>query len=333
MQLDTTPPPELTAYLQQRGWIPEEVHVVATGPAGEGNMNLVRRAALSNGASLILKQGRPWVEKYPTIPAPAERTVVEGAFYVHVRPWLAVAERMPALFGLDVNDHLLALEDCAGRDLTSLYAGASVAPSDLGTLAAYLTALHAVPLEAAAQRALANHEMRALNHEHIFALPLRADNGLALDSICDGLEDAARPLRDDEAFIARVHALGREYLEADGPALLHGDFFPGSWLDTSEGLKVIDPEFCFPGPPDFDLGICLAHFRLAGLPAALSGDLLDRYGHRYDDARVSAWAGVEMMRRLLGVAQLPLTADLATRRAWLADARRLVLGELSVAAQ
>ena len=31
--------------------------------------------------SFILKQSRPWVEKYPAIPAPEERVLVEAAFY------------------------------------------------------------------------------------------------------------------------------------------------------------------------------------------------------------------------------------------------------------
>ena len=38
-----------------------------------------------------------------------------------------------------------------------------------------------------------------------------------------------------------------------------------------------------------------------------------------------AFAGVEVIRRLLGVAQLPLSADLATKQAWLATARQFVV--------
>jgi 5-methylthioribose kinase len=38
------------------------------------------------------------------------------------------------------------------------------------------------------------------------------------------------------------------------------------------------------------------------------------------------FAGMEIIRRLLGVAQLPLAADVATRSAWLRTARRMVTG-------
>jgi hypothetical protein len=38
-----------------------------------------------------------------------------------------------------------------------------------------------------------------------------------------------------------------------------------------------------------------------------------------------ASAGTEVIRRLLGVAQLPLRADLATKATWLAAARQFVV--------
>ena len=39
---------------------------------------------------------------------------------------------------------------------------------------------------------------------------------------------------------------------------------------------------------------------------------------------VAGFAGVEIMRRLIGVAQLPLTVDIERKRAWLNLSRRLV---------
>ena len=48
--------------------------------AGDGNMNLVLRV-VTNRRSLIVKQSRPWVEKYPQIAAPAERIAAEIRFY------------------------------------------------------------------------------------------------------------------------------------------------------------------------------------------------------------------------------------------------------------
>jgi 5-methylthioribose kinase len=329
VNLDAIADDDLTTYLRLRSWIPDTARVRGRERAGEGNMNLVLRVHLDTGDSLVLKHGRPWVEKYPSISAPANRSLVEGAFYAVVHDWPAVASRMPRCIGLDRSDRILALEDCgAGRDFSDLYRGAAFSRSDLETLVSYLLTLHGIPLDADRALEMNNHEMRALNHVHMFRLPLEAGNGIDLDAVCPGMRAAADELAGDATFVTRVHALGEAYLAATGPSLLHGDFFPGSWLRTPTGIRLIDPEFCFPGPPEFDLGVCVAHLRLAGLPPSLSDDALTAYrrASAVTRAEVAAWAGVEIMRRLIGVAQLPLRLDLAARRTLLNEARGLVLG-------
>ena len=89
---------------------------------------------------------------------------------------------------------------------------------------------------------------------------------------------------------------------------------------------MIDPEFCWIGPREWDIGVLLAHLRLSGQPAALSERLLARYSHPVDRALANCIAGIEIMRRLIGVAQLPLMIDLAAKVALLETARNLVLG-------
>ena len=95
---------------------------------------------------------------------------------------------------------------------------------------------------------------------------------------------------------------------------------------------MIDPEFCFLGPPEFDLGVMVGHLHLAGQ----SGTLVDRVLARYDAERgtrpsdesrdlVARFAGAEIMRRLIGVAQLPLAADLARKDVLLARSQALIL--------
>ena len=61
----------LQGYLVERGFAQAGETVIAE-LAGEGNMNCVIRVRLPD-RSLILKQARPWVEKYPSIAAPVER--------------------------------------------------------------------------------------------------------------------------------------------------------------------------------------------------------------------------------------------------------------------
>jgi 5-methylthioribose kinase len=171
--------------------------------------------------------------------------------------------------------------------------------------------------------------MRKLNHEHVFSFPLNSGNGLSLDSITPGLSALARQLQQNVAFCKAVAEAGAAYLNsrAEG-CLLHGDYFPGSWLRTEHGVFVIDPEFCFYGPPEWDVGVMLAHLHLAGQPAAMGNRALSMYtAHApLDRTLLSKFAGVEIMRRLIGVAQLPVAYGLRAKEELLHLARNLVLG-------
>jgi 5-methylthioribose kinase len=105
--------------------------------------------------------------------------------------------------------------------------------------------------------------------------------------------------------------------------LLHGDFFPGSWLRNDLAVFVIDPEFCFAGPPEYDLGVLQAHLVLTGQADEWPA-MLNSYGGKPDWTLAGRFAGAELMRRLIGVAQLPLRSGLDQKRAWLELSRQLV---------
>ncbi len=321
-------PDPLAAMLGRIGVLGKDERITGVARAGEGNMNLTLRVTTSTG-SLIVKQSRPWVARYPHIPAPAQRTGVEYCFYQRVAGIAGVAERMPLILGFDEAAHVLVLEDL-GRlsDLSAVYRGVDLPESALADLASFLAKLHR-GTRGRADPALANRAMRRLNHEHIFVVPIDPDNGLDLDRHEAGLKDAARELIGDRAVVARIRDLGERYL-CDGPCLLHGDYFPGSWLETEAGVRIIDPEFCYFGDPEFDIGVALAHLRMADP----SGDLavrwlaasLDAYdevcGWALDDRLVTQYAAVEIIRRLIGVAQLPILRTAGRRAGLLAAARK-----------
>lgn len=315
-------------YLGERGWLEPGEGVSAVESAGEGNMNCTLRVR-TGARSLILKQSRPFVVKYPDIPAPVERLLVEARFYELTGKAPRLRRFTPTLLALDEANYLALIEDLgASADLTALYArDQRLGEADLVALCDCARSLHALEIDAAARDALRNREMRALNHEHIFRLPLQPDNGLDLDAHTPGLAEAARELQGEAAFVARVHELGARYL-ADGEpaALLHGDYYPGSFLVTPDGIKLIDPEFAFPGPPEFDLGVLGAHLVFAGEDPGVLDRIEAHYDRNLDRPLLEGFAGAELMRRLLGVAQLPLPADttLEEKRGWLAQARRWV---------
>ena len=329
----------IEARLHELGWIQPDERILALAPPGAGNMNRTLRVELQE-RTLILKQAVPFVARYPHIPAPVERLEVEAAFYRLIAGSDALALRTPRVLGEDLANHLLCLEDLGtGGDFTWIYQ----CPADdrrlelrgqLTTLFHWLRDLHALDLErtvgsAGLAATFGNHSMRALNHAHIFEIPFDSANGVEL---AEPLRRLRETLALDAALRERATLLGRIYTGAVGhasrPALLHGDYYPGSWLAHPRmGVVIIDPEFAFVGPPEFDVGVLLAHLIMAGHAQPDVAMQLGSYGAPPGFSQPLAWAfaGMEVIRRLLGVAQLPLAAPPELRCTWLQTARALII--------
>jgi 5-methylthioribose kinase len=183
------------------------------------------------------------------------------------------------------------------------------------------------------RKELTNRDMRALNHAHLFEIPLDPSNGIDLDAITPGLSDAAARLHQNDRFCGAIRELGAIYLE-DGTSLLHGDFYPGSWVWAGTEPRIIDPEFCFVGPPEYDVGVMLAHLVMADCPADIRIATLGAYERPpgFNNRLADRFVGMEIMRRLIGVAQVPLVRDLQWKDERLSQAHQLVIGEERIVA-
>jgi 5-methylthioribose kinase len=298
----------LTTYLKSYGVIPAESNIVKLTKAGEGNMNLTLRAEL-NDISLIVKQANPFVQKYPSIPAPVERAEMEYAFFQRANSIEGLSVFLPKPIFHDPENHLQVIEDLGhGGDFSIYYDSNEGFPREtMKELIGFLKLLHESTKNG---EVMANEKMRELNHTHIFDLPFKRDNGIDLAEIQTGLAALADNLIfSNEKLRSLAKKLGEIYLSAEGPSLLHGDFFPGSWLNTSDGIKIIDPEFCFSGPVEFELGVFVAHSIFCGLQPEEVEEALKGYG-RYDRELSNQFAGIEILRRLFGVAQLPMNRSI-----------------------
>jgi 5-methylthioribose kinase len=316
--------------LRELGVLGSLEKVESSSRAGEGNMNLTLRVRTTE-RTVIVKQARPWVEKYAHIAAPWSRIVFETRFYQRIAGIPQVAECMPTVLAASREASILVLEDLGtSGDYGSLYQGALLHDADAERLARYLRALHDSTSDDP-DPGFANREMRELNHTHIFRIPLQPDNGVALDPLEPGLADVAAALCEDTDLARRMHTLGQHYLE-DGRHLVHGDFFPGSWLHSPDGPRVIDPEFCYYGYREWDLGVCLAHLRLSSQDMALAEHFLHTYNEAaprdsgIDAELIRDYAAAEIILRLLGVAQLPIPPSSGARTGMVLAARRALLG-------
>ena len=108
---------------------------------------------------------------------------------------------------------------------------------------------------------------------------------------------------------------------------IRDSYYPGSFLRTERGLAIIDPEFAFFGPPEFDLSVLVAHLIFAGGEGRRVVDaVLEAYGAPVDRALIEGFAGAELMRRTIGVSQLPIPGGLDPRRGFLEQSRIWVHG-------
>lgn len=319
--LDPAEPSTVEEAMRQAMLLVDGERVIHCSRAGEGNMNCTVRVRTSR-RSVILKQSRPWVEKYPSLAAPWDRVCREWEFYQAVRGVAGVADRMPLVLHLDPVARWMAIEDLGNTgDYTGIYRGEVLLVEDLQALADFLGRLHRVPREPG-QPALWNRDMRALNHAHVFQIPFQASNGLDLEAISPGLSAAGARVQGDAGLVRLAFELGRDAYLTDGATLIHGDFFPGSLVRTPRGPRVIDPEFGFHGRSEYDVGVWLGHLVLAGQPEVLLDAWRESYRAPagYDESLAIQLAGVEVIRRLIGYAQLPIQCTAKGR------IRRLNLG-------
>lgn len=316
-------PELLQKYLAGRGFLREEEAVTEVALAGEGNMNVTLKVTTS-ARTFVVKQSRPWVARFPDIPAPVGRIHTEHAYLQATAGTEALANRQTEVLHYDADNYVLILEYLAGaQDMSYLYrAIRPLTMSAINQLADYLSVLHTIPVG----NFPANRELRALNHAHIFDLPFRPDNGFALDDVLPGLADLAKPYQNDPVLRAAASKLGEVYL-SDGPTLVHGDFYPGSFMQREAEVFVIDGEFAHPGRAEFDVGIMAAHLQLAGLPWT---DFVYRHYRKapdFDHVLIHRFRAVEIMRRLLGIAQLPVELSLEERAGLLAQSREMLVNE------
>jgi len=326
--LNTNDKKSLEHFLKTKGHLQANEQLEHIEIAGAGNMNYVLRATTS-ARSFILKQSKPWVQKYPSVAAPIGRIHIEEQFYQLVRSNETLRQYTPEIYWFDKKNHLLCMEDLGeSSDFTSIYAKDAVfGKEDMAAMAKVVSALHSNFNSSTINAPIVNREIRVLNYAHIFNLPLNEANGFDLNQVVSGLQTATDKFRKDEKLKRIALELGDIYLNQQGEKLLHGDYYPGSWLKTKKGLRMIDPEFCFFGTPEFELGVTVAHLKMAQQSDNLIKDLFIYYHFdtKFDGGLFSRFSGIEMIRRLIGLAQLPLPLNLKERLNLLDEAYEFVV--------
>lgn len=310
----------IEGFLFEIGFLNNQEEILAIEKPGEGNMNVVLRIK-TNERSFILKQSRPFVQKYQDIPAPENRIDVEYQFYKAIEN-SAITSHVPKILAYDAKNYVLILEDLGNcHDMSSIYKTRTIDNVTITTLVTIISNIHK---SSVAINYPENKKLRALNHQHIFVLPFVSDNGFSLDTIQNGLETLSQSYKNNTALKKQITLIGERYL-SEGTVLLHGDYYPGSWMTLKDDFYVIDPEFSFKGFPEFDLGVMAAHIFMATNNKLIISKIKKEYQLALDERLFLQITGIEIMRRLIGLAQLPLERTLNEKQEMLEIAKSLIM--------
>ncbi|MEM6770439.1 MAG: hypothetical protein AAF597_07655, partial [Bacteroidota bacterium] len=108
-------------YLSEQGLLEAEEAVTEVASAGEGNMNVTLKVTTSQ-RTIVLKQSRPWVARFPDIPAPIGRIGVEYAYLQATAKVAGLASRQPKVLHYDAENFAMVLEYLDGaKDMSYLY--------------------------------------------------------------------------------------------------------------------------------------------------------------------------------------------------------------------
>ena len=287
---------------------------VQVEPAGEGNINWVRRVrSTARPFSVVVKQARPALERFPEYRVSTRRIEFEARWYETV----ARFDRegiCPRVHYFDAQRKALVLEDLAGAEpLSDLLARGGDAAGVAAALGRFLGAVHAGTRDPALAARFENSEMRQLHGEHIFGLPFRANDF----PLSPAVRRRAERVASDVDLLRRIDAAYRRYREL-ALALIHADVQPTNVLVKAGAPKLLDAEIAHQGDPAFEIGQLAGHLWMRALArgdaraaapavsalwssysAAVGGALQFAFG----DALVHA--GIEMLRRTLGAARIP----------------------------
>ena len=301
--------------------------------AGDGNINFVRRVRVGT-RSLVVKQARETLERFPEYRVTTERIVFEQRYGEVVAEHVGeFAKLLPRSLDFDADARVRVMEDLgAGPRLDEELARGRVPIAALRELGRFLGAVHTAtrPLAAGLCARFANDEMRALHGEHIFALPYQENDF----PISDELRGRARAVLATPGLRERIAALRERYYES-AEVLVHADVQAGNVLLQGDLPRLLDAEIAHVGDPAFDLGAALAHVELfvplecaspdhARGADALLGGYREAGGRAADGDRARSYAGVEIMRRAIGAARLPVLAGDAAAAAALEHGAGLV---------
>lgn len=280
--LDTGTPEAIARYLASRNFIGSQESVVHTEPLGEHARNRIFRVVTCS-RSFVVKQFRAWPALDRPAPGPEERFRAETQFYRSARIADCARSALPEVLHQDAQAGCILIEDTGeARPL----AGRPIAPEVARQLGWFLVSLHHHSRSVPACAHYRNEQVVGWQMARLFA---HARTG--------GRESWLMRWRERSADVRFGLEDGLAALERGGTSLVHGDYSPANWVQNGHGPKVVDAEFSFFGPPEYDAGAYLAGLIVDAQPPqtlAAAVEVIERGCFRYDPRLVAVFAGVHV---------------------------------------
>lgn len=243
---DTDRPTAVGEYLSTRNFLERGEHVRRLTPAETPGRNATWRVE-TTARSFVVKQFCPWPANGRPAPAPEDRFKAECQFHRTARIAGTVGRALPTLLHHDCRAGCAIFEDVGEGNATS----APLTVADAEALAWFLVSLHHHTQSVPAVARYHSPEVVGWQMAHLFQQSRtgrRGEPGRWLTRFAALSERTRHALEDAQA------ALGRE-----GSSLVHGHFMASNWVRAADGrLRVVDAEFSFFGPPEFDAGAFIA---------------------------------------------------------------------------
>jgi len=308
---------------------------IAADEIGDGNLNFVFRVYDVNEPtnSIVLKQAPPYIKILgPSYELTPDRLTYESrALEVYNR---LVPEYAPHQIHFHPRDYVIAMEDLKDYHILRLdLIEGEINPRIPEHIARFMAIIHSRThahnlrsneVEDYVSR-FDNHVMQGITADYVFTKPFIND---PTNFYTDGLESQVCTLKGDSQLLAQIERLKKIFLGAK-QGLTHGDLHTGSVMVQGDSAKVIDAEFVFYGPVGFDMGLYWANYLLSYFSHVEStlarGKLktaIQRAWEIYEgefeidggDRKAEVlkgilhesvgFAGMEMMRRLIGAAHV-----------------------------
>jgi 5-methylthioribose kinase len=322
LQLTEISKDAIKAYLIEKELINHNEFVQAYYQVATNEFHVIYRLS-TNKNSLLLKQPKKWHALNEFLnPPPLDTLRQEAGFYELIRSYDYLSRFMPAFYLFDEENQLLILEDISdAENYYSIYKKRHINTDELQSLIKWLSHLHRVRVMSK-EKALLEHE--AVKNYYLSSfydfpdkLPYEADHSLAVE---------IRQITDNPQIREAVLVLKKSYQEG-GFTLLHGDYSPGNWLSSDGGVYVIDPKFSTFGRPEVDLGSLVGHLLLASVPTSKIETVFETYEDKTIDKELTfRFAGLEMIRRLIGIYPSNFPATLKQKKSKFNDALTMLLG-------